>query len=92
MTSVDGTEIRTESTAWPLLERGGTYLFFGTLIPDTGAFISRNTDVLRIINEKARAVAGLDDTSDLTWYEGLNERTFAAQARALSCPAAGQAG
>jgi hypothetical protein len=68
------------------LESGGTYVFFGTLIPDTGAFISRHTDVLRVIEGKARAVAGLHDTSDLSWYDGLNERTFAAQARALSCP------
>jgi hypothetical protein len=92
VTYVDGTEVRTESSEWPLLESGGTYVFFGTLIPDTGAFISRHTDVLRVIEGKARAVAGLPDTSDLSWYQGLNERTFTAQARALTCPAAGRAG
>ena len=88
----DGTEIRTVSSAWPLLEVGGTYVFFGTLIPDTGAFISQNTDVLRIMDGNARAVAGLNNTSDLSWYEGLSESTFADQARALTCSAAGEAG
>jgi hypothetical protein len=81
-----------ESGAWPLLAVGSTYVFFGTLIPDTGAFISRNADVLRVMDGNARAVAGLKDTSDLSWYEGLNEKTFADQARAVSCPAAGGAG